>query len=74
MTKRPRDIPPALRGRRPQGGAPQENSDQALRFGLEFSDGRKATSVGDRVSLEEEPNGPVLLGAGGVGGRSCWDQ
>jgi len=79
LSPSPRGIPPGLRGMRPPGqapgGAPHYSFDEMLRFGLEFSDGRKATNVGGWTPREEgEPDGPVLLGGGGGGGRGRWDQ
>jgi hypothetical protein len=49
-----------------------------LRFGVEFSDGRKATNVGGwHVRFdprEEPPDEPVLIDRGGGGGGTRFDQ
>jgi hypothetical protein len=45
---------------------------ELLRFGIELSDGRKATSLGV-YGGEEEPPGPVLSPRGGHGGGGAWD-
>jgi hypothetical protein len=52
---------------------------EVLRFGVQFADGQKATTVGDgfpwRYGLdedEEEPPGPVLMQGGGGGGNGDW--
>jgi hypothetical protein len=49
--------------------------DDALRFGVQFSDGGKAT-VFDRhrwMGGEGTPSGPVLMQRGGSGGGRTWD-
>jgi hypothetical protein len=54
-------------GRRPDGG---RLAPEILRFGIQFSDGRKATTVGDafpRALDDEEPSGPILNQGGGRG-------
>jgi hypothetical protein len=61
--------------RRPTG----ELSPEILRFGVQFSDGRKATTVGglpwvDGGDADEEPTGPVLMEGGGGGGDGEWDS
>jgi hypothetical protein len=68
---------PRLRMRR-QGELPPE----LLRFGVQFSDGRKATTVGARFPWgyrgdedeNEEPEGPVLIERGGSGGGGDYEQ
>jgi hypothetical protein len=53
-----------------------------LRFGVQFSDGRKATTVGDMFPWDygldedrgEEPPGPVLMQGGGGGGNGEWES
>lgn len=63
--------------RRPGGELPPE----LLRFGVQFADGRKATTLGAdtprrlrSATDEEEPSGPILSPSGG-GGCDCeWDQ
>jgi hypothetical protein len=48
---------------------------EILRFGVQFSDGRKATSLGGFVHrTEEEPPGPILVMRGGGGGGGQWDH
>jgi hypothetical protein len=74
----PMDFPfghPALRHRQGGGELPPE----ILRFGVQFSDGGKATTVGSPFKSprpgepEEEPAGPVLTQGGGGGGGGDWD-
>jgi hypothetical protein len=49
--------------------------EEMLRFGIEFSDGRKATNVGGRGPAGSgEPSEPVLWGMGGGGGGGRWQQ
>jgi hypothetical protein len=48
--------------------------DEMLLFGIEFSDGRKATNVGGSWPGEDEPEGPALWGMGGGGGGGSWRQ
>jgi hypothetical protein len=52
---------------------------ELLRFGVQFADGRKATTVGAEARWgwpgseeEEEPTGPVLSQGGGGGGGDLW--
>lgn len=52
------------------GGAPPE----LLRLGVQFSDGRKATTLGWPGWGEDPPAGPVLVPRGGSGGESAWDM
>ena len=49
---------------------------ELLRFGVQFADGSKATTLGSSVpwSLEEEPTSPILSPAGGSGGDFEWTQ
>jgi hypothetical protein len=58
----------------------RELAPEILRFGLQFSDGRKATTTGELfpwVDLddtdEREPTGPVLMSGGGGGGNREWE-
>jgi hypothetical protein len=55
-----------------RGGPPGDANDQ-LRFGVEFSDGRKATNLGPRLPAGDEPP-PINLGisGGGGGGNRGW--
>ena len=47
--------------------------DDTLRFGVQFSDGRKATSTAEMGRTHrEEPTGPVLSTGGGGGGGGNW--
>lgn len=69
-------LDPSLGGvfHRPGRG---NNYDEMLRFGLEFSDGRKATNVGGPGMVPhkgEEPEGPLLRSLGGGGGGGRWHQ
>jgi hypothetical protein len=47
---------------------------ELARFGIEFSDGRKATNLQLLPLGEESPEGPVLIPGGGGGGGSRWEQ
>jgi len=56
----------------------KEIPDELLRFGVQFSDGRKATTLGASASVDAEddekgPAGPVLMQGGGGGGPSGWE-
>lgn len=49
---------------------------ELLRFGVQFADGRKATSVGVGpygIAGEEEPEGPLLLQGSGGGADDRWE-
>jgi hypothetical protein len=49
-------------------------SDELLRFGVQFADGNKATSLGGIPRPhDKEPHGPVLTPHGGGGGGGRWD-
>lgn len=51
-----------------------ELTDDVLRFGVQFSDGAKATVFDGRRWLGEgKPTGPVLMQRGGSGGGRTWD-
>ena len=52
-----------------------ELTDDVLRFGVQFSDGAKATVFDGRrwFGEEGEPRGPVLMQRGGGGGGRTWD-
>jgi hypothetical protein len=59
------------RGRPADGEIPPE----ILRFGLQFSDGRKATNIGGPPHFKAaRPDGPTLTPCGGSGGGRRWDQ
>lgn len=52
-----------------------ELRDEILRFGVEFSDGRKATTLDGWSGAErEEPSSPRLVPRGGGGGGTRWSQ
>jgi hypothetical protein len=53
---------------------PAELPPELFRFGVQFADGRKATTVGNPFAPDEEVEGPVLLSRGGGGGGRDWDQ
>jgi len=63
-----------MRHRRHGGDLPPE----ILRFGVQFSDGRKATTMGEALpragSDGEEPAGPVLTPGGGGGGGGDYES
>jgi hypothetical protein len=68
-------LDPSLNGVYLRPGGPREgNYEQMLRFGVEFSDGRKVTNVGGHAPREGEPESAVLWGRGGGGGGSQWQQ
>ena len=50
---------------------------ELFRFGIEFADGSKATTLGGHPFEEgpdHEPEGPLLIERGGGGGGGDWDQ
>jgi hypothetical protein len=50
---------------------------ELFRFGVEFSDGSKATTLAGHpfeAGLDEKPEGPVLMERGGGGGGGNWDE
>ncbi len=59
-----------------RGGADREIPPEMLRFGIQFSDGRKATNTGWSPPFDAElrPDGPLLTPQGGGGGGQHWDQ
>jgi hypothetical protein len=60
------------RGFRPGGELPAE----VLRFGVQFSDGRKATTLGRAFRGIErgEPSDPILMQGGGGGSDGNWES
>jgi hypothetical protein len=69
-------LDPSLNGvyrGRGRGGR-EDNYDEMLRFGVEFSDGRRASNLGGPGHREGEPQSPVLQGRGGGGNGSGWHQ
>jgi hypothetical protein len=63
--------------RRP--GRPLHDPFHGMRFGVQFSDGRKADSAGRGLTLGfgargEAPQGPLVMGRGGGGGSNGWQQ
>jgi hypothetical protein len=48
--------------------------DDVLRFGVQFADGRKATSLEAFPSGDEDPAGPVLTSHGARGGGSLYES
>lgn len=72
------DIDPLLFGphrhRRRRPGSEQGLPDDMLRFGVQFSDGRKATNTGGLHHLDEPPTAPVMHEGGGSGGGGDWRQ
>lgn len=59
-----------MRGRHTRGS---ELAPEVFRFGVELSDGRKATNVGFPHPFgPEEPTGPILMERGGGGGGKTW--
>ena len=53
---------------------PTQIPPEQLRFGLQFSDGRKATSLAVAPWGEEKRTEPVLIPTGGGGGLLSWDM
>ena len=72
-------APPWLYGRLEGSPRPDEAlPDELLRYGIEFPDGSKATSLDEPPfpppGDEREPSPPVLVPRGGGGGEARWDQ
>jgi hypothetical protein len=67
----PFDDPMWFRRRARRGT--REVPPEVLRFGIQFADGRKATSLGGFPHHDEAPEGPVLVQRGGGGGGGRWD-
>lgn len=67
------DLDPSLNGPHHYPGS-GSNYDEMLKFGLEFSDGRKVTNVGWHLAGAGEPEEPVLWSMGGGGGGGRWEQ
>ena len=63
------DAMPFRMGRRTRG-----MPDEILRFGVEFSDGRKATTLDGWEGHRGEPASPRLIPRGGGGGGTRWMQ
>jgi hypothetical protein len=62
-----------------RGRSPEEGLDPGLlRFGIQFSDGRKATNLPGRMPFlgdsDAVPEGPILSPEGGGGGGGRWRQ
>ncbi len=66
------ELDPSLNGIYHRGRG--DNFAEMLKFGIEFSDGRRATNVGGRGYGGDEPEGPVLWSMGGGGGGGRWHQ
>lgn len=56
-----------------RGTDPNELPHELLRFGIEFADGRRATTIDNRASHRDEPPEIVLMQRGGGGGGSGWE-
>jgi hypothetical protein len=69
------DLDPSLNGPHHYPGR-GSSYEEMLKFGLEFSDGRKVTNVGWHPGGAGEPEHPVLhsMGGGGGGGGGRWEQ
>lgn len=69
------DLDPSLNGphHRPGRGS-GSNYEEMLKFGVQFSDGRRATNVHLRGHSRQEPREPVLWSMGGGGGGGRWRQ
>ena len=69
------DVAPEAEGALLQeSGGPAELPPELFRFGVQYADGRKATTVGNPFPAGENVEGPVLLSRGGGGGGHEWDQ
>lgn len=62
-------------GRRRERTASRTLPPELLRIGVQFSDGRKATSIGDFGfgDFDQAPEGPVLTQGRGGGGGGNWE-
>jgi hypothetical protein len=72
-----RDLDPMLFGphrMRVRRAAGRDLLDEELRFGVQFSDGGKATNTSAIGHLDDPPVGPVMHGGGGGGGGGDWRQ
>jgi len=67
-----RELDPSLNGVYHRRGG--DTYGEMLRFGVQFSDGAKATNVSGRGYGGGVPDGPVLSGMGGGGGGGRWRQ
>lgn len=67
------DLDPSLNGPHHHPGR-GSNYEEMLKFGLEFSDGRRVTNVGSHRPRLGEPEEPVLWSTGGGGGGGRWKQ
>jgi hypothetical protein len=67
------DLDPSLNGPHHYPGR-GSNYEEMLKFGLEFSDGRKVTNVGGHPPAAGQPEEPVLWSMGGGGGGGRWEQ
>lgn len=69
------ELDPSLNGVYHRPGRPRgDNYEDMLRFGVAFSDGRKATNVAGPGPNHDEPDSPILMGRGGSGSSSEWRQ
>jgi len=75
------DLDPMLFGGHLRRRRPAQTGDgtppDMLRFGVEFSDGRKATNTARAAfdfGFDTEPKGPVMHPGGGGGGGGSWRQ
>ena len=80
LRRTPRDShrPEYPFGRFAHARGTREPPPDLLRFGVEFSDGRKATTLGVPMFMtaqeEAEPEGPFLMPGGGSGGDDYWES
>jgi hypothetical protein len=59
---------------RMRSGATDEIPPELLRFGVQFSDGSKATNAGGFHHDPGPPSGPIMHSGGGGGGGGSWRQ
>jgi hypothetical protein len=72
---RARTVVPYGRGRVKEREGKVEIPDEIFRFGLQFSDGARVTTLSwEPPPPNLTPEGPVMWPASGRGGGRCWDQ
>ena len=57
-----------------ESGGSAELPPELFRFGVQYADGRKATTIGNPFPAGEDVEGPVLRPRSGGGGGHEWDQ
>ena len=67
-------LDPSLNGPYARRGGDGNNYSDMLRFGVEFSDGARATNVRYQTPADGPPAAPYLRGMGGRGSTTAWSQ